>query len=387
MSPSPDRLSQSPKSSTPSQPPPDEPSSEKADAPSSAASDNSAVPATDPANSSESTPLVPKRPLMRPVNRPQPPTPSPVPEKPAQKPTVVSLVTPAAPTTSTPAPVSSLPDTGYPPELAAANRMQPIPPPSEPKQYRAIGLVRGCYTPSEEQFTRGTMLTTDGTAIEAVLLGRVMSLVRNHLDLTDNHLWVVYPRTRDIENNLHVQIVGVWEPEKLNRKQDASEDEEVDVEPTPAPLPSEPDGSISPGYEDDYFSIRGEVVFYAPEEQSVVIKIQQAARKGDDKAKAFKLKLTGTLDSPKTLGYFWELHVKRQATALVITSGTAIGLVPPKKNPKKGGPRRERRSPPGRPRDIRPGGSRPPGPATAVPAPRREAIPKPTKRNPQSSEG
>jgi hypothetical protein len=102
----------------------------------------------------------------------------------------------------------------------AAPRHQPIPPASEPMQYRAIGLVRGRYTPSEEQFTRGSILTEDGVTIDAVLLGRVMSLVKKHIDLAEPHLWVVYPRTRDKELDLHMQIVGVWEPEKLNRSID-----------------------------------------------------------------------------------------------------------------------------------------------------------------------
>ncbi|MDX2096855.1 MAG: hypothetical protein SFW36_03695, partial [Leptolyngbyaceae cyanobacterium bins.59] len=91
-------------------------------------------------------------------------------------------------------------------------RQHPIPPPSEARQYRAIGLVRGQYVPSEEQFTRGTILAADGTKLEAVLLGRVMSLVKKHLSLEESHLWVTYPRTRDREGDLHLQIVGVWEP-------------------------------------------------------------------------------------------------------------------------------------------------------------------------------
>ncbi|MFO0175059.1 MAG: hypothetical protein ACK51W_21680, partial [Aphanizomenon sp.] len=95
------------------------------------------------------------------------------------------------------------------------NREQPIPPPSEPTQYRAIGLIRGCYHASDEQFTQGTLLTTDGVELNAVLLGRIMSLVKNHLDLEKEHLWVVYPRTRQENDALHLQIVGVWEPENL----------------------------------------------------------------------------------------------------------------------------------------------------------------------------
>jgi hypothetical protein len=114
---------------------------------------------------------------------------------------------------------------------AAALRQQPIPPASEPMQYRAIGLIRGRYVASEEQFTRGEIVTDDGVQIGAVLLGRVMSLVKKHLDLEQSHLWVVYPRTREKgDGNLHVQIVGVWEPENLNRDMDASESSLADDE-------------------------------------------------------------------------------------------------------------------------------------------------------------
>lgn len=84
------------------------------------------------------------------------------------------------------------------------SRQQPIPPPSEPMQYRAIGLVRGRYVASDEQFTQGKMVTSDGTELDAVLLGRIMSLVKNHLDLEAEHLWVVYPRTRQENDNLHL---------------------------------------------------------------------------------------------------------------------------------------------------------------------------------------
>ncbi|HEY9658155.1 MAG TPA: hypothetical protein V6C65_06860, partial [Allocoleopsis sp.] len=65
----------------------------------------------------------------------------------------------------------------------ALSRQQPIPAASEPMQYRAIGLVRGKYVASEDQFTRGTVETDDGVTLGAVLLGRVMSLVKKHLDL------------------------------------------------------------------------------------------------------------------------------------------------------------------------------------------------------------
>jgi hypothetical protein len=350
------------------------------DEPLSAASDTTnGVPPSSPSKADPQgeakpeTPLVPKRPLMRPVSRPQPPAQPQSPQKPATAPAVAQKAEPATPVAAADPTAEQL--------LAeqAAMRQQPIPPPSEPKQYRAIGLLRGQYSPSDEQFTRGELKTTDGTVIEAVLLGRVMSLVRNHLDLAEDHLWVVYPRTREMQSNLHVQVVGVWEPEKLSKKdQDDTDNEAAEA------VQAESADNLSPGYDDNYFSIRGEVVFYSADDKQVVIKIQQAARKSSSKAKAFKLKLEGVLPSSKTLGYFWELHVKRVDASLVITDGTAIGLIPPKK---KSGPsfKKERRSFK-KPRDQRPSG-RNAGASGSNPPVRRDPPPKPVKRTETSGEG
>ncbi len=257
------------------------------------------------------------------------------------------------------------------------SRQQPIPPPSEPKQYRAIGLVRGRYAPSDEQFTRGTMVTADGAEIEAVLLGRVMSLVRNHLDLEQDHLWVVYPRTREAQENLHVQIVGVWEPEKLQKIR--------------MKLRRSPRASLrlrlkrKPFLQDltTTTSQFGGSCILLSEDKNVVVKIQQAARKSSDKAKAFKLKLEGTLASPKTLGYFWDLQVRRSAISLVITEGTPIGLIPPKKKSKTDfrKDRRPQKSFRGAPRPAGGKGVTKPSAGFETRPP-----PKPVKRSDQSSE-
>ena len=94
-------------------------------------------------------------------------------------------------------------------------RDHPIPPVTEPLQYRAIGVVRGTYVPTDpEQLTRGAIHTADGQAVEAVVLGRLLTLMRRHLDLAQPHLWVVYPRSRE-EQGLHLQMVGIWEPSTL----------------------------------------------------------------------------------------------------------------------------------------------------------------------------
>ncbi|MBR8837828.1 MAG: hypothetical protein DSM106950_28435 [Stigonema ocellatum SAG 48.90 = DSM 106950] len=255
-----------------------------------------------------------------------------------------------------------------------ANRLQPIPPPSEPMQYRAIGLVRGRYLASSEQFTQGTLLTRDGTMLDAVLLGRIMSLVKNHLDLDKEHLWVVYPRTRQENDNLHLQIVGVWEPENLAKNSTthhelslaapANQTNNNGSKQMRIPSTEMPDGG---------FSVRGEVVYQSFEAENLVVKIKQAARKQDDKPKYFKLKLKGRLQT-KAVGKFWDFQVKRQADALVIERSEAIADLPKKRRPP------QTRSPGGR----RPGpGS---GPVSRKPFPKRTGeTPRPIRKTGDAS--
>jgi hypothetical protein len=196
----------------------------------------------------------------------------------------------------------------------ALDRALPIPPPSEMMQYRAIGLVKGQYIPSVEQFTRGVLKTEDGINLDAVLLGRVMNLVRKHLQPDKPYLWVVYPRTREKENTLHLQIMGVWAPVEMG--QEVAED--LDMDPKLVP---------------DYFSVRGEVVFQSQEKGFVVVKIRTAKKSAQNKPLAFKLKLAGQLPG-KGVGNFWELDVHRHGIELKIASGTLIAPIPkPKPSP------------------------------------------------------
>jgi hypothetical protein len=305
-------------------------------------------------------------------------------------------------------------------------------------QYRAIGLIRGTYTPDEDdQLNRGSLTTEEGVAIEAVLLGRVTSLVKKHLDLTTPHLWVVYPRTRRSEDDaedqdLHVQIVGVWEPETLGLPGEGSDDEADSGEaataeasppadsskvsgPTAGSLGTDsPEGSPEAGgpeaenaeatdplppaasekpkisladlppVDDNYFSIRGEVVQYDEEQRLIGVKILQGLKRPPASRKAFRLVVQGTLEG-RTLGYFWELNVKREAKTLVLVQGIPVGIVPPKKRKggSSGGGRRS--GPPRRGGPSGPGGGKRPFPsrsAAGKPTPSRSTessapIPKP----------
>ena len=266
-----------------------------------------------------------------------------------------------------------------------SNRQQPIPPPSEPTQYRAIGLVSGRYNASAEQLTQGTLVATDGTRINAVLLGRIISLLKNHLDLEQEHLWVVYPRTGQQDDTLHLQIVGVWEPDKLSKEILATQ------RPTPEQTIEAPTGTNvdteesedatskqTPEVEDGYFSVRGEVVYQSAADGHFVVKIKQAPRKESDKPKYFKLKVQGDLGT-KAVGQFWDLQARREADSLVLQHGAAIAVLPSKpklrKNKPSQGVNPSSRSKWNTPSPVRTGDSR------SVPKPIPKApTPKPIKR-------
>ncbi len=230
-------------------------------------------------------------------------------------------------------------------------RNHPIPPASHPRQYRAIGIVRGKYTPDEaDQLSKGNITTTDGN-IEAVLLGRVISLVKNHIDLEQEHVWVVYPRTRQDDNHLHLQILGVWEPENLDDEVDPETDEDV---------PS------SEEVEDGYFSIRGQVIFYDAESKKVIVKIRQSPKKDGEKPKFFKVQLHGALPE-RPVNHFYDLTAKLIDNVLNIQTCEDIGLI--RNNRKKSGGRRFNNKFKGKPQIQ--GQSKPSGsPARARPVPR-----------------
>ena len=183
-------------------------------------------------------------------------------------------------------------------------------------QYRAIGVVRGTYVPEDpEQLTRGSIQAEDGSSIEAVVLGRVLTLMRRHLDLSKPHLWVAYPRYRDA-GKLHLQVVGVWEPSTL------AEDGGAD---------QLPEG-------DDYFSVRGELIYTRPEEGDLVVKIRQQPRADGSRPTPFKLQLKGEIP-PDHLRHFVALDLRRQGQQLQLERHEVIGPVPQRGGKGRGGPR------------------------------------------------
>ncbi len=208
----------------------------------------------------------------------------------------------------------------------------PIPPASEPLQYRAIGLILGKYVPSAEEFNQGSIATDDNTTIDAVILGRIMSLIKNHVDLDKSHLWVVYPRIRKEDNKLHAQIMGIWDPQLVLKPTMASDS--VDAEPPPSEPQAVP--SIETlGIPSTYFSIRGEVIFQSRETKEIFVKIRQAPKKKTDEERYFKIRLVGDLPQ-KLVGNFWDFDVVRVDNELTIRSGQFVASLRAKQ-PRKGG--------------------------------------------------
>jgi len=192
----------------------------------------------------------------------------------------------------------------------------PIPSVTDPLQYRAIGIVRGIYKPQDdENFTRGALIDSKGNEIDSVVLGRVITLIRNHVSLEKPHLWVVYPRCRN-NQNLHLQITGIWEPSTLNK--DFMENEDLD-EGSGVKVDSD---DLLEG--DDYFSIRGELIFTKPAEKELVIKIRQKPRNLQKKALPFKVNLKGELPI-NYLKHFISLDVRRVDYQLLVEDFQIIG--------------------------------------------------------------
>ncbi len=187
----------------------------------------------------------------------------------------------------------------------------PIPQVTNQLQYRAIGIINGKFTPhNSEQLNRGFLIDDKGEKIETVVLGKALSLLKKHIDLKKRYYWVVYPKNKNTQN-LHLQVAGIWDPYTLNDfPNDSSKTnfskllEELELE-------------------DNYFSVRGELVFVNTQKKEIVIKICSDSKLKNLKNKNFKLVIKGEL-SLKLLKCFVSLDIKRDGNALKLISYEVI---------------------------------------------------------------
>jgi len=179
----------------------------------------------------------------------------------------------------------------------------PIPKVTNQLQHRAIGIINGKFTPlSSEQLNRGFLIDNKDEKIETVVLGKALSLLKKHIDLKKSYYWIVYPKNKNTQN-LHLQVAGIWDPYQLNDfPSDSTKTnfskllEELDLK-------------------DNYFSVRGELVFVNTQRKEIVIKISHAIKSKNLKNKNFKLVIKGEL-SLELLHSFVSLDINREGNSL-----------------------------------------------------------------------
>ena len=179
----------------------------------------------------------------------------------------------------------------------------PIPKVTNQLQHRAIGIINGKFTPlSSEQLNRGFLIDNKDEKIETVILGKALSLLKKHIDLRKSYYWIVYPKNKNTQN-LHLQVAGIWDPYQLNDF------------PTDSPKSNFSNLLEELDLKDNYFSVRGELVFVNTQKKEIVIKICHAIKSKNLKNKNFKLVIKGEL-SLELLHSFVSLDINREGNSL-----------------------------------------------------------------------
>ena len=170
-------------------------------------------------------------------------------------------------------------------------------------QYRAIGIINGVYKPNNiQQIYRGTITDKEGVKLETVILGKALSLIKKHINLEKNYFWIVYPRNKKF-NNLHLQVAGIWDPYQLNQVDNKNAEND----------PNELLEKLN--LNNNYFSIRGELVFVNTQKKEIVIKICASPTSKKLKNATFKIIVEGEI-SLEYLNNFVSLDVIRNGNIL-----------------------------------------------------------------------
>ena len=170
-------------------------------------------------------------------------------------------------------------------------------------QYRAIGIVKGIYKPNNiDQLNRGTLTDKEGKILETVILGKAIALIKKYINLEKDYFWIVYPRNKNI-NNLHLQVAGIWDPYQLNQL------DKNNSEKDPNELLEELN------LNNNYFSIRGELVYVNTKKKEIVIKICSSPPSKRSKYSTFKIIIEGEIPL-QFLNNFVSLDVIRDGNTL-----------------------------------------------------------------------
>lgn len=181
--------------------------------------------------------------------------------------------------------------------------LSPIQAVTDKLQYRAIGIVKGVYNPYDlDQLNKGSITDDQGKKIEAVVLGKALSLIKKYINLKKSYFWIVYPKNKTTQS-LHLQVVGIWDPYELNKLENDFSNKK------PIELLSEFN------LNDNYFSIRGELVFVNIKKKEFVMRICSSSKSKKFKNNNFKLVIKGEL-SLEFINNFLSLDVMRVGNTL-----------------------------------------------------------------------
>ena len=157
----------------------------------------------------------------------------------------------------------------------------PIQKVTENLQNRAIGIIYGSYKPlNTESLNKGILKDQNNLPLDAVVLGKTLPLIKKYIDFNKKYFFIVYPRNKN-SDSLHLQIAGIWDPNSLNKEQ-------KDHSQNPHEILKNFD------LKDNYFSIRGKLIFVKIPEKEVIIKITPSNLL-NNKNKSFKLILKAEL--------------------------------------------------------------------------------------------
>ena len=177
----------------------------------------------------------------------------------------------------------------------------PIQKVTENLQNRAIGIIYGSYKPlNTESLNKGILKDQNNLPLDAVVLGKTLPLIKKYIDFNKKYFFIVYPRNKN-SDSLHLQIAGIWDPNSLNKEQ-------KDHSQNPHEILKNFD------LKDNYFSIRGKLIFVKIPEKEVVIKITPSNLL-NKKIKSFKLILKAELPL-NLINSFLSIDASREGNAL-----------------------------------------------------------------------
>ena len=180
----------------------------------------------------------------------------------------------------------------------------PIPKVSNKKQFRAIGIVCGMYKPHQNNLlNKGFIEDSNGLKIDAVVLGKALPVIKKFIDFEKQYYWIVYPRNKD-SNNIHLQIAGIWDPSNFKNDDDYKINKTHDL-------------LLSLDLKDNFFSIRGKLIFINIQEKELIIKICPSNQNKNQKNKSFKILVKGEI-SMEYINSFVSLEVIRIENSLFL---------------------------------------------------------------------